>query len=58
MTIVENRIYPEYIPLIEEKSSEVYFNPLQTNLMNTLEEHNAMTRRDIVSLLKSPRTTI
>ena len=37
---------------------DVFITPIQKELINTLEYFNAMTRRDLVSLLSIPRTTI
>ncbi|TFF98847.1 MAG: hypothetical protein EU547_00100 [Promethearchaeota archaeon] len=38
--------------------NEEIFTPLQLNLIKTLKEHGALTRRELVRQLKTPRTTI
>jgi uncharacterized membrane protein len=38
--------------------NEEMFTPLQLNLIKTLKENGASTRRELVNQLKTPRTTI
>ncbi|MHA1292648.1 MAG: hypothetical protein ACTSQJ_08290 [Promethearchaeota archaeon] len=35
-----------------------FFSPIQNNLIKILENHGPITRRDLVKILNTPRTTI
>ena len=39
-------------------NSKVYLTPIQSNLINKLRNNGPTTRKDLVKILNSPRTTI
>ena len=46
------------ILLKELSESKEIFSPIQNNLIKVLEKTGAITRRDLVKQLKTPRTTV
>ena len=41
-----------------EFNSKEYLTPIQSNLINKLRNNGPITRKDLVKILNSPRTTI
>lgn len=48
-----NKVINDY-----EFNSKEYLTPIQSNLINKLRNNGPSTRRDLVKILNSPRTTI
>ncbi|MHA1478602.1 MAG: hypothetical protein ACTSPU_10425 [Promethearchaeota archaeon] len=46
------------IVIQDEINSKEYLTPIQYNLIKKLQNNGPSTRRDLVNVLKSPRTTI